>query len=186
MVPSLFQDGRIINGLNGWDYTANENVVMKKMITFAYNNEKSLEQLARLLNISTTHGWKSRLAKWFGVEKAIFSNWLKRGIPKKVLKDLKEKGYPPEKWLTTEPDNRSLPVGESAVKYRPSINLNEAEQDLIEGIRAINPDKARGLYGMAKIQLEMALKDKEIKKNKRKKELLERAINSLDKAINEF
>jgi len=116
-------------------------------------------------------------------------------IPRTTVQSwLQGKASPKREYLlklinyTEKPERYFYPdsVSKSAITSRSGIDFTKTERDLIEAMRVIDPDKAQGLYGMAKIQLEIALKDKEIKKNKRKKELLERAINSLDKAINEF
>ena len=82
------------------------------------NTEKSLQNLAVLLGIEIKYGWKSKLASWLDVDSAIFANWLKRGLPKKVIQSIEEKGYPLYKWKFKKSESSVL-IAEQGIQYSP-------------------------------------------------------------------
>ncbi|GAG37025.1 unnamed protein product [marine sediment metagenome] len=57
------------------------------------------------------------------------------------------------------------------------------EITLREALREIDPISRRGVYLSAITQLNEAMREKEINKDKRKKEILEKALEVLKKAI---
>jgi len=68
------------------------------------NNENSFANLARLIEINPDrYGWKTELAKWFGVKTFILSNWIRRGPPKRVIETIVKKGYPVDRWMVKSP-----------------------------------------------------------------------------------
>ncbi len=70
--------------------------------------EKSLKNLARLVGINVKYGWKTELAKWYGIESNRLSTWIKRNrIPKAHLIKIAEKGYPENHWHLTEDDHHT-------------------------------------------------------------------------------
>ena len=82
---------------------------------FQNNSEKSLSQLADLLEIEIKRGWKQKLANWFGVPLNLQSRWIGRNaIPKKQIKNIEARGYPREKWYIEEEIQEGLALGDQA------------------------------------------------------------------------
>jgi hypothetical protein len=73
------------------------------MTTFTKTSEEDIERLAEIMGIPLLHGWKIRMARIFGVDLAVFSHWLKRGLPKKQIEHIVKKGYPVDRWMVKSP-----------------------------------------------------------------------------------
>jgi len=135
----------------------------------------------------------SKFARNAGINRSNVKAWLEgRGEPKREnlfklinYTEKPERYFYPDLTLNAEVDKESLPVGESAVKYRSGIDLTKAESDLIEALREIDPISRAGIYSSAIEMLVYVQREKEVKRNKRKKDILERAVKSLGKAIHE-
>lgn len=97
---------------------------------------ESLQNLAKLAGIEILHGWRTRLAKFLGVDLALTSKWIKRNqIPNKWLEKITAIGFPPEKWLINnefddktkqEIDEARAYIGKG-IAYRPLNSLEEIE-----------------------------------------------------------
>ena len=64
-------------------------------------------------------------------------------------------------------------------------SFTPGEMDLIEAIRILDPVNRVGLFSLAIHRLNEAKLEKEVKKDKRKKEILDKAIKTLSKVISE-
>ena len=67
----------------------------------------------------------------------------------------------------------------------PYPQPTEHEYELISALRELDPISRKGVYLSAITQLNEAMKEKNIRKDKRKKEILEKAARALTKAVAE-
>ena len=158
-------------------------------------------RLAELAGISIESGWIGKLAKHLDIKEDNFRKWIDRGAPDHGLYQIEKKGYPARKWMLDESyeqdEQHMLAPGQGHDSRRefgqPDFtdhrvkeiiaSLTPTELDLIEALREIDLISRTGIYSAAITQLNEAKREKETRKNKKKKELLDRAINSLSKAI---
>ena len=64
--------------------------------------------------------------------------------------------------------------------------LLDLEEELLKAIREIDPISRKGVYLSALTQLNEAMREKNIRKDKRKKEILEKTTKTLTKAVAEM
>ena len=77
----------------------------------ANKTEKSLENLARLLNVTIKFGWKQILADELGFKRNLLSTWINRDtIPKKQLAKIEEKGFPAKYWHDVTPYKQTAEI----------------------------------------------------------------------------
>ena len=62
----------------------------------------------------------------------------------------------------------------------------DLEEELLKAIREIDPISRKGVYLSALTQLNEAMREKNIRKDKRKKEILEKTTKTLTKAVAEM
>ena len=85
------------------------------MRTSQNNIEKSLHSLAFLIGIELKRGWKTELAKWFGVPLSLLSNWINRNaLPKERMKYIEDCEYSREQWYIEEEIQEGLALGDQA------------------------------------------------------------------------
>ena len=85
------------------------------MRTSQNNIEKSLHSLAFLIGIELKRGWKTELAKWFGVPLSLLSNWINRNaLPKERMKYIEDCEYSREQWYIEEESQEGLALGDQA------------------------------------------------------------------------
>jgi len=147
---------------------------------FANKIENSLSQLAKLLGIPIKLGWKTELSKWIGIKRVLLATWIYRNdIPKKRLTEITNKGYPPEMWMIHE-DEKKTPANN--LTYTP-LPVNNEEYELIQALRELDPISRKGVYLSAVEQCNEAMRERNIRKDKRKKEILKKTIKTLTKAV---
>jgi hypothetical protein len=96
---------------------------------------KSLLNLCRLVNIPSTRGWKTALARWLGVERVILSNWLKRGVPGHVIETVSRKGIAPSDWIA------AVSAPQSTISPRPLASYEQTPEHLGPGrLRLLEKD----------------------------------------------
>lgn len=111
-------------------YTANDDIVNKKMTTSPNNVEQSLSNLAELLSIPLKRGWKTRVSEWFRIELKVLSKWLERGdIPKYRIKEVVKKGYPKKKWYVPPEALSESETGTTTTKKMLSISNKVAASE---------------------------------------------------------
>jgi len=109
-------------------YTYYDVYVKKKMMYIANKCEKSLIELAKLLNIRIFHGWKKELGNKLGVNPLLLTTWIRRNdIPKKRRDQIARDGIPEEKWWT---ENEPYPETLEHI-----MALSPEEYHLIEEVR---------------------------------------------------
>jgi len=64
--------------------------------------------------------------------------------------------------------------------------LTEEESELIQALRKIDPISRKGVYLSAVTQLNQAMREKDIRRDERKKAVLEKTIKVLSKAVAEM
>ncbi len=69
------------------------------------------------------------------------------------------------------------------VESEDDISLSKNERSLIKALREIDPIRRRGVIITALDQLNASLQDKEIKRNRNKKKLIQDAIKDLSKTL---
>ena len=89
--------------------------------------------------------------------------------------------HPPEIVGVKLSDLLKLCLGQN-LKYE----FNKEEQELIKALREIDPISRKGVYLSAVTQFNEAMREKAIRKDKRKKEILEKTIKTLTKAVAEM
>lgn len=150
--------------------------------------EKSYENLAKLIGIDLKQtGWLTRLAEWWDVPLNYLSKWksedINSDIPKNKIRYAEEKGYPKEKWYIE-------PARSNIEKHRPTrliegeaVQITEIEHEMIRAMRELDVIGRRGIYFSIMEELNEALREKRIKKDSKRKAILEKAIGVLKKAI---
>jgi len=140
----------------------------------------SLPVLWKTINALADGKW-SVFADEAGVPQSTFKQWLdgkaepKRDNLKKLLNftGLEEKDFYPE-------DEKETPANN--LMYT-SLPVNNEEYELIKALRELDLISRKGVYLSAITQLNEAMRERNIKKDKRKKEILEKTIKTLTKAI---
>ena len=153
-----------------------------------YSWRKSFERLARLSGIEIEFGWIRKLSRQLGYNEGTLRHWIKRGTPKERINQIAQKGYPPETWLVPEheADGRrgEIPEGADFLSWAAEIGrLTDGEITLIKALREIDPISRRGVYLSALTQLNEAMREREIRRDKRKREILEDAARKLSRAV---
>lgn len=153
-----------------------------------YDWRKSFERLAQLAGIEPQFGWITRLSSKLGYKRSVLANWVERGAPEARLRQIAKKGYPPETWLVpkheAEGSTEEIPEGAGYLSWAAEIGrLTDEEITLIKALREIDPISRRGVYLSALTQLNEAMREREIRRDKRKREILEDAARKLSRAV---
>ena len=77
-------------------------------------------------------------------------------------------------------------VAEHLDNIHTPLSINREENELITALREIEPISRKGVYLSAMEQNNEAMRERNIRKDKRKKEILEKTIKSLTKAVSEM
>jgi len=145
-------------------------------------HRQNIERLAELAKIPIKFGWIGKLEAHLGVSKGDISRWIKRGVSKDGLSLIEKKGYPASKWMLDEPYEQD-PKGQRVKEIIAS--MTPTELSLIEALRAVDDIDREGLYSLAIYRFHEAKRTKRIAKNEKKKEILDKAIKDLSKAISD-
>jgi hypothetical protein len=141
-----------------------------------------------LVGIEVEHGWMRKLSKQLDFNEYTLRNWIVRGVPEERISQIEKKGYPPETWLVPEHEaedgTREIPEGTGYLSWAAEIGrLTDEEITLIKALREIDPIGRRGVYLSALTQLNEAMREREIRRDKRKREILEDAARKLSRAV---
>ena len=153
-----------------------------------------MHTLSKILDrIISTEGLKNDadLAKLFNVAASTVSSWRTRdSIPyEKIIAFCVSKnislnhiflGEGPEYKMNFQSE---FDVDEDIKTYG---NLSQEENELIKALRELDPLGRKGVYISAVGQCNEAMRERTIRKDKRKKEILEKTIKILTKAIGEM
>lgn len=136
------------------------------------------------------------LRKSLGLNQAEFGELL--GLTQQAVSDIERGINKPSKTLMRlleyrYSDNFSLEEGKSGpgstkgteAGVSHGLSLDADEIALVKALREIDPISRIGVYSTALIQLKEAQREEEIRRDKRKKAIIEDSINELKKAIAE-
>ena len=152
-----------------------------------YDVELSLKKLAEIAGIPAIRGFRKNLAKKFDIPETTLYNWIKhQSISADGLYIIENNGYPADKWLVSEEDFLAeKKSGDRSKKvHHHMIPLTSEERDLIEGLRVLKPSRRMTVFSQATTQF-LAGKRELKKREKDEKEILEKVIKTLSKAIHE-
>ena len=152
-----------------------------------------MQEISQILDrIIKLKGLKNdkELAKLFSVAPNTISSWRSRGsIPyEKIIAFCVQEGFSLDYVFPGEgsPFNRDAKfVADVSYGTYTSNPISDEEYELIKAVRELDPISRKGVYLSAITQFNEAMREKNIRKDKRKKEILDKTIKVLTKAIGE-
>ncbi len=164
----------------------------RKKVTNSENKIKNYLYIERGAELKSLRGSQSvkDFAKALGVAPKTYYRYEsgERKVPDGLLKLArilsKNKIVEGDHYMIKDRLNES--VAEHVDNFHAPLSINNEEYELIKALRELDPLGRKGVYISAVGQCNEAMRERTIRKDKRKKEILEKTIKTLTKAIGEI